>query len=246
LTEDDNVASLLDQRVERGETTQIAAASAPNREALTGYLGSPDPPQPDIRKDGLLLQPGDRVIGCSDGLYRGLSSKAMAEASYHKDPMSAAEQLVDTVLRQRLPHQDNLTVVLFELSPYFRFAWFFRVVSELFSLTGLGRAPGPVMSGGLWGAVGGFAAAMAFAALLHWFGVWDFSSAEQDAVGDVPLDQTSPVNPVKSPTPQDEPPSFPEPVPKPTPPEEGRQDQPSESGIEEQDAPARAKAEGTP
>jgi protein phosphatase len=74
LTEDHNVASLLEQRAARGESPGQEAAYATNRDALTAYLGAPYPPQPHTGRD-VPLQPGDRIIACSDGLYRGCHRK---------------------------------------------------------------------------------------------------------------------------------------------------------------------------
>jgi hypothetical protein len=62
------------------------------------------------------LRPGDRIVACSDGLYRGLSPEELADIARRGDPMTAAEQLKNAVLRKRLPHQDNLTVILFEVT----------------------------------------------------------------------------------------------------------------------------------
>ena len=117
LTEDHNVAMLLQQRVARGQSSEKEAATAPDREALTDYLGSPNTPQPQIRREGLPLRIGDRIVACSDGLYRGLAPEAIAATSRQADPMSAAEQMVEAVLRQKIPHQDNLTVALLEVAP---------------------------------------------------------------------------------------------------------------------------------
>jgi PPM family protein phosphatase len=102
LTEDHNVASLLEQRAARGESSVKEAASASNPDALTAYLGAPYPPEPHMGRDGLPLRPGDRVVACSDGLYRGLSPEAMAAAARHGKPMMAAEQLIGSVLTQKL------------------------------------------------------------------------------------------------------------------------------------------------
>lgn len=118
LTEDHNVAMLLKQRVKLGEISESEAAGAADWEALTGYLGAPHRPPPGLgRDDGLPLQPGDRVLACSDGLYRGLPPASMAAIARQTDPMTAAERMIEAVLEQRLTHQDNLTVVLFEVAP---------------------------------------------------------------------------------------------------------------------------------
>lgn len=123
LTEDHNVASL-----QRAEGALRDAAAATNPEALTAYLGAPYLPQSPTVRDRRLL-PGDRIVACSDGLYRGLPPEAIASAAHRGQPMNAAEQMINAVLKQRLPHQDNVTVVLFELSSIHPLAIFVRAPS---------------------------------------------------------------------------------------------------------------------
>jgi serine/threonine protein phosphatase PrpC len=156
LTEDHNVASLL----ARGETLEKEAASTTNRDALTAYLGAPYPPQPHMGRD-VPLQPGDRIIACSDGLYRGLSPEAMAAIARHGDPMTAAEHMLASVLKQRLSQQDNLTVVLLEVSSPPR--WPIEIL----------KTAGPTARG----TVVGFGAAVALAIVLNYFGVPNFGIA---------------------------------------------------------------------
>jgi serine/threonine protein phosphatase PrpC len=119
LTEDHNVATLMEARVRSGKTSRGEAAATRNLEALTAYLGAPVPPAPHASRDGIRLLPGDRIVACSDGLYRGTSPASIATTSRSAPPMVAAERMVQAVLRQQLPHQDNLTVALFEISAEF-------------------------------------------------------------------------------------------------------------------------------
>jgi PPM family protein phosphatase len=163
LTKDDNVASLLEQRVTQGESSvkEAVSASAPP-DALTAYLGAPYPPQPQMGRD-VTLQPGDRIIACSDGLYRGLSPEAMAAIARHGDPMLVAERMITAVLKQQLPHQDNLTVALLEVSSPSR-----RLI-EIF------QTPGPIARGALYG----FGLAVLLAIILTIFGVLRFSPADR-------------------------------------------------------------------
>jgi protein phosphatase len=161
LTEDHNVASLLEQRVARGENPAEDSATTMNRDALTAYLGAPYPPQPHMGQDGLPLRPGDRVIACSDGVYRGLSPEAMAAIARHGDPMTVAEHMIRSVVKQRLPHQDNLTVVLLEVSSH-------RRPIDII------EAASPTARGALYGAAGGFGAAVALTIALIVFGFLRF------------------------------------------------------------------------
>jgi serine/threonine protein phosphatase PrpC len=177
LTEDHNVASLLEHREARGESPVKEVASATNRDALTAYLGAPYPPQPHMGRD-VPLQPGDRIIACSDGLYRGLSPEAIADIARDGDPMTAAEHMIGSVLKQKLPQQDNLTVVLLEVSSH-------RRPIEIIGTTG------PAARGALYGAVGGFGAAVALAIILVAFGFLSFGSADRPTRGPVAEPQRS-------------------------------------------------------
>jgi serine/threonine protein phosphatase PrpC len=114
LTEDHNVGTLIKARAVRGESSRRESVTVRDQEALTAYLGSPNPP-PNTGRDGIVLEAGDRIVACSDGLYRDLAPDAMAAISRSTDPMTAADLMVQTVLRQELQHQDNLTVALFEV-----------------------------------------------------------------------------------------------------------------------------------
>jgi len=120
LTQDHNLAAALQRGLARGDlTTEEAAARDGEREALTAYLGSPHSPQPDMCQDGMALHSGDRILACSDGLYRGLPEVTIARVGRGKDPMTAAELLVKAVLAQEQPHQDNVTVTILDVArPY--------------------------------------------------------------------------------------------------------------------------------
>ena len=165
LTEDHNLATLIDQS-EAGAVRE--GVSAENREALTAYLGAPCAPQPHMGRD-VALRPGDRIVACSDGLYRGLSPQAIAAAARQRGPMRAAESMVDAVLQQRLPHQDNVTVVLFEIAAKPR-------------LTDLLRLPLRLDRKVLSGAAGGIAASICVVVVLIGFGYLKIASLDRPAV----------------------------------------------------------------
>ena len=178
LTEDHNIASLLKEGAARGESHAREADSTTNPDALTAYLGAPYSPQPD--KGVLPLRPGDRIIACTDGLYRGLSPEEIAAIVRHGDPMTAAERLKASVLRQKLPHQDNLTVVLLEVS---------TAPSRLFEIF---EGAGPTALGALYGAIGGFGVAAALVIVLIYIQFLRFDRQRPDTVGQSPTSISSP------------------------------------------------------
>ena len=174
LTVDHNVASLLEQRLAQGLCSDMETISTTNAEALTAYLGAPHPPQPHMGRE-VSLRPGDRIVACSDGLYRGLSPEAMAATARHGHPMKAADQMIRAVLKQKLPQQDNLTVVLFEMASHPPLMENIR--RRLIETVAL---PGPTIRGALlYGALGGFVAAVAVAAILIVLGVLGFPQHQQ-------------------------------------------------------------------
>jgi serine/threonine protein phosphatase PrpC len=83
-----------------------------NGEALTRYLGAPEDPVPDTGRRG--LHPGDRVLACSDGVYRAVSPEEMSMLARRGDAMTAAEKMAEQILALRIPHQDNLTITLLD------------------------------------------------------------------------------------------------------------------------------------
>ena len=88
----DHVATLMQAQAQRGESSSRKSATVRDNEALTVYLGAPKPPTPAAGRD--VLQPGDRIVACSDGVYRGLSPEAIAAISRSAEPMMAAEQII--------------------------------------------------------------------------------------------------------------------------------------------------------
>ncbi|RLC07393.1 MAG: hypothetical protein DRI57_26025 [Deltaproteobacteria bacterium] len=74
-------------------------------------LGVSEIKQTDRNVNPFPLQPGDRILLCSDGLYRALLEKEMA-GELKGDPQDAAESLVENALSKKRDHQDNVTVVI--------------------------------------------------------------------------------------------------------------------------------------
>ena len=116
LTFDHVYARELDKEVARGNISRQEAESDPDRDALTSYLGSPEIKEIDRNVSEFLLEPGDRILLCSDGLHRALPEKEMAQM-LGGQPQDDAESLVKNALSKKLPHQDNLTVAILAYSP---------------------------------------------------------------------------------------------------------------------------------
>ncbi|WP_028608392.1 PP2C family protein-serine/threonine phosphatase [Paenibacillus harenae] len=111
LTQDHVYANRLQERVRAGVMTQEEADTHPERQLLTSYLGIPKLVEIDANREPLLLQAGDWILLCSDGLYDVLSEPLLAEA-VRLPPQRAAEYILRQVLVWRRPYQDNATIAI--------------------------------------------------------------------------------------------------------------------------------------
>lgn len=107
LTQDHNLAS----RLEDEGLSPDQVACHPDREALTSFLGDPEIPLLGLSERPLLLEEEDRILLCSDGLYRSLTEKEII-AELEGDPRKAGEALVARTLAKNLPRQDNVTALV--------------------------------------------------------------------------------------------------------------------------------------
>ncbi|MBS1247657.1 MAG: hypothetical protein H6R48_446 [Proteobacteria bacterium] len=115
LTADHVYARELDREAAAGRIAATEAAEHPDRDALTSFLGMPDLDQVECNLQPVPLHPSDRVLLCSDGLYRNLSEAELAEELARPDPQAAAEALLGRALARPQPRQDNLTAVILAL-----------------------------------------------------------------------------------------------------------------------------------
>jgi len=84
-----------------------------NRNVLFTCLGSPGKPVIDTAGP-LLLQPGDRVLLCSDGLWGSVSDVAIADQLARRPISDAVPELVEQALRKAGASSDNVTVLTVE------------------------------------------------------------------------------------------------------------------------------------
>lgn len=114
LNADHRYARELERAVAAGYLAAEEAETHPDREALTSFLGLTEIPELDHSAQALDLGPGDRVLLCSDGVYRALDTAALA-AALALPAQAAAERLVAGVSAADDPHQDNATVAVLAL-----------------------------------------------------------------------------------------------------------------------------------
>lgn len=117
----------VQEAIEAGLIQPGDAETHPNRHVLRRYLGSPTLPRVDTRlrlttletdaqseaNQGLLLDKGDVILLCSDGLTDLVRDKEIAQTLMSKPPQEAIEFLV-SLANQRGGH-DNITILLMQV-----------------------------------------------------------------------------------------------------------------------------------
>jgi PPM family protein phosphatase len=116
LTLDHGYARHLDQKVAAGEISPQAAAEDPKRHAITSFLGLDALEEIDRTVRPFPLQPGDRILLCTDGLHGVLTDEEIGEI-LESHPSGAAQALIDAALAKRRKNQDNVTATLFDYLP---------------------------------------------------------------------------------------------------------------------------------
>jgi protein phosphatase len=89
--------------------------SGPSPSSVTRFVGDPRGAQPDLFVEA--LEPGDRLVLCSDGLTRHLADADIAAAAKGADLGKGVDALVD--LANERGGQDNITVVLYAVPSRF-------------------------------------------------------------------------------------------------------------------------------
>jgi serine/threonine protein phosphatase PrpC len=84
-----------------------------NRNVLFTCLGSPGKPVVDIAGP-LLLQPGDRLMLCSDGLWGTVPDATITHLLAHNAVSQAVPELVELALREGGERSDNVTAMSVE------------------------------------------------------------------------------------------------------------------------------------
>ncbi len=118
LNADHSFGALLDKQVEAHLISPEQALNDPRRRTLrSALIGEPIVAQ-DIRSEPERLVHGDWVIIASDGLETLSGDEIAGIIGEHTDdaPAVLARALLDAVLRHRVAHQDNISVVAIKVS----------------------------------------------------------------------------------------------------------------------------------
>jgi protein phosphatase len=109
LTEDHTV---VQDMVRRGWMTTQEANAHRDRNVLERAIGTREAVEPGVGQAALRLEPGDRLLLCSDGLHDLLTDEEMASFACEVAARDGAERMIEMALRRGAP--DNLSVVLLE------------------------------------------------------------------------------------------------------------------------------------
>lgn len=114
LNTDHNYYTELIEKVQRGEMKLEDARRHPERAHLTSFIGKAQLTMVDANAEPIALRPGDRILLCSDGLFKTLSPAQIAK-TLSNERSRAHEVLVDAVKNENKQHQDNVTAVVLYL-----------------------------------------------------------------------------------------------------------------------------------
>lgn len=69
----------------------------------------------EIADEPFALQPADKIVLCSDGVYNSLTEMEL-ETILAKDmsPFDTAQTIIDLIEEKQLVHQDNATIIILE------------------------------------------------------------------------------------------------------------------------------------
>lgn len=117
----------VQEAIEKGVLDKSKIKNHPNLHVIRRYIGSNEPPEPDLRlflrsdnsdeqarkNQGYLLHPGDVVLLCSDGLTDLVNDVEIVALAQQRPLEKAAKAMID-LANERGGH-DNITVVMLQL-----------------------------------------------------------------------------------------------------------------------------------
>jgi protein phosphatase len=104
--------SMVQELIDRGEVAIEDAAEHPSHGVVTRYVGMAPPALPDI--SAVDLQPGDRILLCSDGLHGVVDDQTLANIlAAHPDPDHSVDELIAAANDAGGP--DNITAVIIDI-----------------------------------------------------------------------------------------------------------------------------------
>jgi serine/threonine protein phosphatase PrpC len=109
------LAEDLEDRLAAGLISEEEAASHPQADALTSFIGQPTLKLIDCPEQPRMLQTDDRILIATDGLTKFLdAAQIVATLGKPIPPQDAVDYLIDQVLAKKREDQDNITLVLID------------------------------------------------------------------------------------------------------------------------------------
>lgn len=114
LNEDHSLAPALDLLAAEGTITAEAARNDPRRHMLRSAVTGEELDMIDLSRKSLALQPGDVIVLASDGIHTLDESEIARIVTAYTDDgcQGIADALVRSIENQRMPHQDNATIMV--------------------------------------------------------------------------------------------------------------------------------------
>jgi PPM family protein phosphatase len=107
--------TLLRELVEKGQLSPEEVASFPHRNVITKALGVREQTQPTVTS--VELNPGDRLLLCSDGLTTPVGDGVIgALLREHREPDACCRALVEATYRAGAP--DNVTMIVADVTEW--------------------------------------------------------------------------------------------------------------------------------
>lgn len=115
VTRDHNYGFQMEQKLLKGKVTQKEFEQKKNKfEALVSYIGMNGLEMIDVNRKPFELEAGDKILICSDGLYKCLKEDDFQQIILHR--FESVEKTVDCLLQAveeaGKKHKDNTTVML--------------------------------------------------------------------------------------------------------------------------------------
>jgi len=103
--------SFVQRLIDEGKLTEDQANSHPQSNLLTGCLGThQDPPHAPWSLG--VLQPGDTVLACSDGLWHYFTPKELGAIVHTLPPREASEMMINKARQRARGGGDNLSLAM--------------------------------------------------------------------------------------------------------------------------------------
>ncbi len=119
LTSDHTVARSLKEDVADGFIAAGDAGEHPDGDDLTSYVGKSEPPHSDGNCQPFPLVAGDRIVLCTDGVYRTLEESEIA-AVLLSEGRNGCNRIMRLIEDRRIPRQDNSTLLVIGAKPGIR------------------------------------------------------------------------------------------------------------------------------